>query len=80
MRTSLYKRKDGRWEGYVIYQDPDTGENAKKSFYGKGNYGQDVKQKMNEFIEKIEAGDYSDIKKLTVEGWLKKYIEVYCRT
>lgn len=78
MRQSLYKRKDGRWEGYVIYTDPDTGEERKKSFYGKGKYGQDVKKKMADFIEKIEAGDYSDIKNITIEGWLKRFIEVYC--
>jgi integrase len=77
MQTSLYKRKDGRWEGYVKYTDPDTGQLKKKSFYGKGSYGQDVKRKMNEFIEKIESSDYSDIKKFTVEGWLEKYLDLY---
>jgi integrase len=77
MQTSLYKRKDGRWEGYVKYTDPDTGRMKKKSFYGTGSYGQDVKRKMNEFIEKIENSDYSDIKKYTLEAWLKKYLDVY---
>ncbi|MFZ5650122.1 MAG: tyrosine-type recombinase/integrase [Bacillota bacterium] len=78
MRTGHYKRKDGRWEGYVIYTDPDTGEEEKKSFYCNSKRGQESKRKMNQFIEKIEAGDYSDVKKVTVEGWLKKYLEVYC--
>jgi len=79
MRTGHYKRKDGRWEGYVIYTNPDTGEEEKKSFYCRSKYGSESKRKMNQFIEKIEAGDYSDIRKVTVEGWLKKYLDVYCR-
>lgn len=78
MRTSVYKRKDGRWEGYVIYTDPDTGKEKKKSFYGKGAYGQDVKQKLNEFIENLKKGNYIQTNDITVSGWLKKYIEVYC--
>lgn len=78
MRTGDYKRKDGRWESYVIYTDPDTGKEKKKSFYGTAKYGSDAKRKRNQFIEKLEAGDYSDIKKATVEGWLKKFLNVYC--
>ena len=79
MRSSIYKRKDGRHEGYVIYTDPDNGEEKKKSFYGKGRYGQqEVTRQISAFMEKIEGGDYSDIKKVTLEGWLKKYMEVYC--
>lgn len=77
MRTGDYKRKDGRWESYVIYTDPDTGEEKKKSFYGTAKYGSDAKRKRNQFIEKIEAGDYSDIKKVTIEGWLEKFLKVY---
>jgi integrase len=79
MKHSIYKRKDGRWEGYVIYNDPDTGEECKKSFYEKGRYGQNVKLQVSEFMGKIENGDYSDIKKVTVEGCLKKFLEVYCK-
>ncbi len=76
MVQSIYKRKDGRWEGYVIYTDPDTGEDDKKSFYGAKR--PEVSRKLDKFIEKIEAGDYSDIRKVTVEGWLNKFMEVYC--
>ncbi|HOV79557.1 MAG TPA: site-specific integrase [Bacillota bacterium] len=78
MRTGHYKRKDGRWESYIIYQDPDTGEEIKKSFYGRAKYGSDSKRKLNAFIEKLEAGDYSDIRKVTVEAWLNKFLKVYC--
>lgn len=78
MRTGDYKRKDGRWESYVIYTDPDTGEEKKKSFYGTARNGSDAKRKRNQFIEKIEAGDYSDVKKVTLEGWLNKFLTVYC--
>lgn len=78
MRTGHYKRKDGRWESYVVYDDPDTGEECKKSFYGTAKWGSDAKRKRSKFIEKIEVGDYSDVRKVTVGGWLKKYLEVYC--
>lgn len=78
MRTGHYKRKDGRWESYVIYDDPDTGEENKKSFYCTSSRGSESKRKMNKFIEKLEAGDYSDIRKVTLEGWLEKYLKVYC--
>lgn len=79
MRQSIYQRKDGRWEGYVIYTDPDTGKEKKKSFYAKGKRAQqEVTRKIAEFIEKIEARDYSDINKVTVAGWLDKFMNVYC--
>lgn len=78
MRTGDYKRKDGRWESYVIYTDPDTGEELKKSFYGHEKWGSDAKRKRNKFVEKIEAGDYSDIRKVTIKGWLEKFMKVYC--
>ncbi len=76
MIQSIYKRKDGRWEGYVIYNNPDTGEDDKKSFYGAKR--QEVNRKLSAFIDKIEAGDYSDVSKVTLEGWLKKFLDVYC--
>jgi len=84
MRTGCYKRKDNRWEAYVVYTDPDTGLERKKSFYGDTGLRTDRKQKADaekkrdSFIDKIEAGDYSDVKKITVAGWLKKYLTVYC--
>ncbi|MGI6226998.1 MAG: tyrosine-type recombinase/integrase [Peptococcales bacterium] len=78
MRYDTYKRKDGRWESYVIYTDPDTGKNKKKSFYCRTAYGQKSRQAMTEFIRKIESGDYSDIRKITVEKWLDKFMFVYC--
>ena len=76
MKSSIYKRKDGRWEGYVIYVDPDTAEEDKKSFYAPKR--PEVKRKLDDFIRKYEEGDYSDIRKVTIRGWLKKFIEVYC--
>lgn len=78
-RTTFYKRKDGRHEGLVRWVDPETGEDAKKSFYGGGKKGeQEVKRKAFEFIEKMESGDISDVSKLTVEAWLGKYLKIYC--
>ena len=78
IRACHYHRKDGRWEGYVIYTDPDTEEEEKKSFYCNSPYGKDSKSKMNKFAEKLEEGDFSEIRNVTIEAWLKKYIAVYC--
>jgi integrase len=79
IRQSEYMRKDGRLEIYVIYEDPDTGEDKKKSFYGKGNKGKaEARRNAAKFIEKIEGGDYSDIRKVTVEAMLRKFMTVYC--
>jgi integrase len=78
MRTGFYQRKDGRWEAYAVYTDPDTGEEDKKSFYSSKDRGQAAKRKLDQFVEKFENGDYSYIRKVTVEGWLNKYLEVYC--
>jgi hypothetical protein len=34
---TIFKRKDGRWQGAVIIgTDPKTGQPKKKYFYGKG--------------------------------------------
>lgn len=78
MILGSYKRKDGRWEAYVIYEDPDTGEKRKKGFYCTSGFGSESKRQRNKFVEKIESGDYSDICKLTVAGWLGRYFNVYC--
>ncbi len=76
IRTSVYKRKDGRWEGYALYTDPSSGQERKKSFYGAKK--PEVNRKIALFVEKFEAGDFSDIIKVTLEGWLEKYLDVYC--
>ena len=58
--TGDYHRKDGRWESYVIYEDPDTGKDLKKSFYSKGDRGSEARRQRNAFVDKLEAGDYSE--------------------
>lgn len=79
---SIYQRSsDGRWVGKYIITDPLTGKKKAKYVYSSkpGRKGkQEVKRKLNELIDKVESGDLSDIHKMTVEGWLKKYLDVYC--
>lgn len=39
---------------------------------------QEAKRKLNELKQKIEMGDISEVSKVTVKGWLEKYLDVYC--
>lgn len=78
IRTTHYKRSNGRWVFEVVYDDPDTGEEKRKSFTCTSSRGRESKQKGIKFAEKLEEGDYSDIRKVTLEGWLRKYLTVYC--
>lgn len=81
---SIYQRtSDGRWVGkFIPPKDPLTGKKSKPKYvYSSlpGNKGkQEVRRKLNKLKEEIEKGDLSNIYKITLEGWLKKYLKVYC--
>lgn len=79
---SIYQRKsDGRWVGKYYVTDPMTGKTKPKYVYSSkpGRKGQqEVRRKLYALIEKVEAGDLSDTSKLTVAGWLEKFLEIYC--
>lgn len=52
---SIYKRSDGKWCSQVtIGYHPDTGSPIRKTFYGKTQL--EVKEKKNEALQKIRAG------------------------
>lgn len=82
---SIYQRSsDKRWVGkYTPPKDPLTGKPSKpRHVYSSlpGRKGkQEVRRKLDALIEKIEAGDLSDVYKLTVAGWMIKYLKVYCQ-
>lgn len=79
---SVYQRKsDGRWVGKYQFRDPFTNKIKSKYVYSNlpGRKGQqEVKRKLNELIEQIEGGNISKAEKITVDGWLRKFMEVYC--
>jgi integrase len=81
---SIFQRSNGRWVGKLpLPPDPLTGiKPPPKLVYTKHTKEQaakqDLRRKLNALIEKIEAGDMSGIYTITVEGWLEKYLKVYC--
>ena len=82
---SVYQRSsDGRWVGkYIPPKNPLTGKPSKPKYVYSSLPGrkgqQDARRKLNKLIDKIEAGDLSDIYRVTVAGWMEKYLEVYCQ-
>lgn len=81
---SIYWREgDKRWVAkYPMPPDYLTGAKRPPKYIYSSKPGrkgeQEVKRKLNSFVEKIEAGDFSEVYKMTVEGWLNKYMAVYC--
>jgi integrase len=65
--------------------DPLTGERKVKYIYGESGVEDTRKEKqkvralLNEFIDKVEAGDFSDTNKLTVEGYLNNWIDIHAK-
>lgn len=75
----VYQRADGRYEGTVRYEDPETGEKRKQSFYGKGP--KEVAGKMRDFNEDIKKGIVPNAAaKIKVEDWLDTWLETYAKT
>ncbi len=84
-RGSVYFRdSDKRWVGKLqIPNDPFTGKRQKPKYvYSRleGRKGkQEAERKLQKVIDTIDAGDFSEIYKMTVSGWLDKYLKVYCK-
>ena len=73
---SIYKRKDGYWEGKVtVGTDPMTGKLIRKSVYGKTQ--QEVRKKINELTTTVDNGTYTEPVKLTVNQWLDVWTAEY---
>ncbi|NLY17454.1 MAG: hypothetical protein GX045_00470 [Clostridiaceae bacterium] len=79
---SVYQRSsDGRWAGKYTFTDPLTGKSKTKYVYSskEGRKGeQEVRRKLNKLIEEIESGNLINANQITVESWLRKFLEVYC--
>lgn len=80
---TIFERGDGRWVGRInLPPDPLTGEKLQPKYVysslPKRKGQQEVKRRVAEIVEQLEAGDMSQIYKITVKGWLEKYLKVYC--
>jgi integrase len=84
-RGSIYFREsDKRWVGQLqMPKDPLTGKKQKPKYVYSSLPGrkgrQEVERKLQELIDKIDAGNLSDIYKIKVKGWLEKFLKVYCK-
>jgi len=62
---SITKRKDGRWQGYVIVgYNSETGKPKKKYFYSK--LRKEVQRKIEETRQKVKTQTYRDNTRITV--------------
>lgn len=77
----FWRKSDKRWVGkFKMPPDPLTGDIKVKSVYCsiEGRKGkQEVTRRVNEIKEKVDAGDFSAIHKLTVEGYLNNWLKLH---
>ncbi len=84
-RGSIYFREsDKRWVGQLqMPKDPLTGKKQKPKYVYSSLPGrkgrQEVERKLQELIDKVDAGNLSDVYKIKVKGWLDKFLKVYCK-
>ena len=75
---SITKRKDGRWQGYVIVgYNSETGKPKKKYFYSK--LRKEVQMKIEETRERVKSQTYRDIAKVTVAEWFSTWLNDYMK-
>lgn len=83
-RGSVYFRKsDKRWVGKLqLPNDPLSGKKQKPKYVYSSLPGrkgkQEAERKLESLVLKIDSGNLASINKLTVAGWLRKYLDVYC--
>lgn len=80
--TIFWREDSKRWISRItLPPDPFTGEVKDKyitcSIPGRKGE-QKIKRDVNNIVEKLENGDFSDIYKVTLKAWLEKYLKVYC--
>lgn len=75
---TVFRRKDGRWQGSVyLGTDPQTGREKKKIFYGQSE--EEVKEKLRKFIAMRELGLCAEESNTTLEQWLDLWLEQYAK-
>lgn len=72
---TIYKRKDGRWQGqYVSGRDPITGKLLRHSVYGKTQ--KEVATKLREATANIDRGTYQEPNQITIATYAQEYFSI----
>ena len=74
MLGSVTKRKDGRYQGVV--ELPSDGKRKRKFIYADSK--SECKKAVNKLVEKIEAGNFSMMSKLSFGVYIEKWQEEQC--
>lgn len=75
---TIRKRSNNSYEARVtVGRDPKTGKQIQKSIYGKSK--KEVRQKMQQLIIDVDSGNYRIPSNMTVQDWMKEWLEVFCR-
>jgi integrase len=73
---SISQRKDGRWMGQITLGiNPATKKAKRLTFYGKTR--KEVQEKIREALNQKDKGMLSEPSKLTLQEWLKTWLEDY---
>src|SRR5262249_45494736 len=73
---SITRRPDGRWMAQVtVGRDPATGKPKRATFYGKTR--QEVADKLTKALRDKQQGTFVAPHKLTLGGWLDKWVWEY---
>lgn len=70
---SIYKRKDGRYEGSVTIGYNANGNPKRKRVYGKTRT--EVQEKLNKIIYEINTGTFIEPTKITLGEWLQEWLK-----
>ncbi|SMC44742.1 tyrosine-type recombinase/integrase [Sporomusa malonica] len=75
---TICKRKDGLWTAAItVGRDEKTGKLIRKYVYGKTKT--EVQEKKTTLFEQSKGITFVDADKVTVEQWIKKWLETYAR-
>ncbi|WPX08229.1 tyrosine-type recombinase/integrase [Anaerocellum danielii] len=74
---SIFKRKDGRWCGFITLGYDEKGNQKKKFFYGKTR--QEVAEKINQALNELKQGVLIAEGNITLEEWLRTWLWEYKR-
>lgn len=76
---TIRKRSNNSYEARVtVGRDPKTGKQIQKSIYGKSK--KEVRQKMQQLIIDVDSGNYRQPNNITVQSWMKEWLEVFCKS
>lgn len=73
---TIRERRKGLWEArFTIGRDPGTGKQIQRSVYGSTQ--QEVRKKLNQVIQEIDSGTYTEPTSMTLGAWLDSWVDEY---